>query len=422
MNECATRFGDPFSLNTSVLGLRVAVFSSPHAHETIFTADTGTLSASGVYRVLAPLIGERSVLTTRGPEQRTQRRSLAPYFRNSRMDRYHGAAKTIVDTILSEWQAGSLMDVTALGNRVSIEFLGATLLAVQDSADRRLVEECLNYVVTRASALTLFFGALHRDLGGLNAAGRTYRRTRLMSQAIEKEIEKRRACASAADDFLDFLLSLQDEHGRELQMSEIRDQLLAFLLSAHATTPSALAWAFYWILRTPRVLHRLSEELLTRGAAPEPQEILRLPYLDAACREVLRICPPIPFVPRLVMRPFRIAGWDLPVGTMVSSAVYLTHHRQDVFSEPETFRPERFLEREFSAWEYLPFGGGAHRCPGASMALMIMKLLVGGALSRFRIELSDAAGVRPCFDRTAATLSPSRSVVVRVLGPAGPRV
>ena len=74
--------------------------------------------------------------------------------------------------------------------------------------------------------------------------------------------------------------------------------------------------------------------------------------------------------------------------------IYLAHHREDVYPAPDEFRPERFLERRYSPFEYLPFGGGIRRCIGMGLAQFEMKLVISGILSSFELALADTRSVR----------------------------
>ena len=92
----------------------------------------------------------------------------------------------------------------------------------------------------------------------------------------------------------------------------------------------------------------------------------------------------------------------------VCAAIALAHFREEVYPEPMRFRPERFLERQFSPFEFLPFGGGSRRCLGAAMASYEMKLVLGTLLRRYRLRLDslrpDTGAVR------AANAGPARGV------------
>jgi cytochrome P450 len=78
----------------------------------------------------------------------------------------------------------------------------------------------------------------------------------------------------------------------------------------------------------------------------------------------------------------------------VFAQIIWAHHDPAVFPESEVFRPERFLERTYSPFEFLPFGGGNRRCIGAAFALYEMKLILGTLLRRYSFELASKKPVR----------------------------
>ena len=124
--------------------------------------------------------------------------------------------------------------------------------------------------------------------------------------------------------------------------------------------------------------------------------IARLSYLEAVCKETLRINPPaLSTFNRTVKKPVEIEGYYLEPGTEIDVSIYLAHRRKSVYPEPEKFKPERFLERQFSTYEFLPFGGGQCRCLGASLAQYEMKLVLATIMSHFRLELIDPKSIKP---------------------------
>jgi cytochrome P450 family 110 len=93
---------------------------------------------------------------------------------------------------------------------------------------------------------------------------------------------------------------------------------------------------------------------------------------------------------------------------LLAGNIYLLHYRPDLYPEPEQFRPERFLERQFSAYEYIPFGGGNRRCIGAAFALFEMKLALATILSRCQLILAETQPVLP--KRRGLTMTPAGGV------------
>ncbi|NJK46163.1 MAG: cytochrome P450 [Pleurocapsa sp. SU_196_0] len=171
---------------------------------------------------------------------------------------------------------------------------------------------------------------------------------------------------------------------------ELRDQVITLLFVGHENTSTAIAWSLYWVHQHPEVRQKLLRELDGLGESPEPMEIARLPYLTAVCNETLRMSSVNMLTSgRMVRSPIKLMGYQLEPGTAIFGSIYLTHHRQDLYPEPKQFKPERFLERQFSPYEFLPFGGGIRSCIGASLAQFEMKLVLATVLSHYQLALKD---------------------------------
>jgi unspecific monooxygenase len=190
---------------------------------------------------------------------------------------------------------------------------------------------------------------------------------------------------------------------------ELRDELITLLFAGHETTATSLAWALYWIHHTPEVREKLLQELDSLGEKADPNTIFRLPYLNAVCSETLRLYPVAMLtLTRLVKSPLEIKGYQFEPGTLVIPSIYLTHHREDLYPNAKQFKPERFLERQFAPYEYLPFGGGNRRCIGMAFALFEMKLVLATVLSQWQMELADSKPVQPV--RKGLLLGPAQGV------------
>jgi cytochrome P450 family 110 len=187
---------------------------------------------------------------------------------------------------------------------------------------------------------------------------------------------------------------------------------MTLLIAGHETTATALTWALYWIYRYPSVREALLAELDVCDDLVDHGHISRLSYLNAICCETLRIYPVgMLTFPRITRSNVELMGHLLEPGTVVIGSIYLTHHREDVYPDPDQFRPERFLERRYSPFEYLPFGGGARRCIGMALAQFELKIVIASILSRFDLGLSGPDTVRPVRRGLTAGSSPVRCVV-----------
>jgi cytochrome P450 len=176
-------------------------------------------------------------------------------------------------------------------------------------------------------------------------------RSRVDALLLE-EIAARRAGQAEAEDILGLLLAARYEDGSSLSDRQIRDELVTLMVAGHEGTAIALSWAVYRLCWHPDVLARLRAEL---ESVPGPEAWAELPFLGAVCSETLRLYPMIPEVARRLCGPFPFMGYELPAGVSIVVAKTLVHARSDPYPSPEPFRPERFLERSVSPFEFVAF-------------------------------------------------------------------
>jgi cytochrome P450 len=223
-----------------------------------------------------------------------------------------------------------------------------------------------------------------------------------VNEVLLDEIRDRRGATDLdeRDDILSMLLSARHEDGSPMSDQELRDELMTLLVAGHETTATALAWAIERLVRHPDKLRRLAEE----AAAGEDE------YADAVCKETLRLRPVIPLVVRELQEPMEIGGHLVPAGARLTPCILLMHRREDIYPEPNRFRPERFLEQPAGTYTWIPFGGGVRRCLGASFALFEMKTVLQAVASQLTLEPAQPEPER--VRRRAIALTPSAGAEV----------
>jgi cytochrome P450 len=205
-------------------------------------------------------------------------------------------------------------------------------------------------------------------------------------ELLYEEIAAHRARPVGRADVLALLIAAAGDDGRALNDQELRDQLATLLVAGHDTTATALAWCFERLVHNPRTLRRLEEEVIGGGEEDG--------YLDAVVNETLRVRPVIDAALRRLTRPAELAGYSLPAGTFVAASI-LGVQVSEAFERPQEFRPERFLKRPAQPYTLIPFGGGAHRCVGASFAVMEMKTIVRTVIERVELRAAFPRSERP---------------------------
>ncbi|GAB1539117.1 cytochrome P450 [Scytonema sp. NUACC21] len=420
MEAYAKRYGDIFTLQ---LIQPVVLVSNPQALQQMLTSDTKEFEAPSDWNtVFEPMLGKHSVITLSGEAHRRQRQLLMPPFHGDRMKIYGQAISQVTEEVIKQWQVGKPFSVRDGMQAITLRVIMQAVFGLYEGARAKELEKVLLLLLderenTPLRVLQLYFPALQKDLGSQSPWGRFLRRKARVHQLLQDEIQERRHRPDPSrTDILSLLMAATDEAGQPMTDEELRDELMTLLTAGHETTATALTWAMYWIHKLPAVKEKLLEELDSLADNSDPNSVLKLPYLNAVCSETLRIYPVgMLTFPRVVRTPVSLCGHELEPGTVVLGSIYLTHQRQDLYPEPKQFRPERFLERQFSPYEYLPFGGGVRRCIGTAFAQFEMKVVLAKILSQLDLVLVTQGDIKP--KRRGLVTGPNRPIEMVVTNP-----
>jgi cytochrome P450 len=408
LRKMRDRYGETFRYRLANEDDWVFISNPEHVKE-VFRGDPRLLHAGEANAILGPVLGGHSVLLLDEKRHMSQRKLLLPPFHGERMKAYAEIMDAAAVREIERWPQGEAIELAPRMASVTLEVIMRAVFGIEE-LDRRferlatMLRDLLDLLGTpRGFAMAMMFNT--------ERAGRMLRQElEPIDAAIFELIEERRRDPRLAEreDILSMLLEARHEDGSPMSDVELRDELMTLLVAGHETTATALSWAFERLTRTPHALSRLEDEV----AAGEDA------YLDAVIAETLRLRPVISIVLRRLTEPMEIAGYELPAGVSVAPCIYLMHRREDIYPEPDRFRPERFLETPPGTYTWIPFGGGVRRCIGASFAQFEMKAVLRAVVSRTRLAPSqpDAEPSR----RRAITHVPSRRARV-VVHPPRPR-
>ena len=196
-----------------------------------------------------------------------------------------------------------------------------------------------------------------------------------------------------------------------MNASELRDNLLTFIVAGHETTALTLSWALYLCAFDPAVQARAAAEARAAGPRITAAELPRLPYVQQVVQESLRLYPPAAFISRTARRADSLGGRRIEPGDTVMLPIYALHRHHLLWENPDAFDPERFapgVERD--RFSFLPFGGGPRICIGASFALQEAAIILATLLARFDFALVPG---RVPVPRMILTLRPEGGVWLR---------
>lgn len=416
MDYCAKKYGEPYSFRLAGFPTIVMTYT-PEVVKQIFADDGETFAGGRFNQSLAALLGDKSVLMLDGAEHIRHRKLLMPPLHGERMQRYGQTMLDATDRAIDGWSRGPVFALHPHMQDVTLRIIIHTVFGFDDGPRFDEMVRRMKRILELGSWPPLLIPFVQVDLGPRSPWGNFRRAVAAGDEYLYAAIEERRRTGARGTDVLSLLLDARDEQGQPMSDLELRDELTTLLIAGHETTATALTWAVRWTLATPGLADRLRAEIdAARRADGTPRltaaRAAELPLVDAICREALRLNPVVPFVGRMLERPARVAGYDLPAGTPVACSIYLAQRRPEAYPEPARFDPSRFLGKKISPQEFFPFGGGVRRCVGMAFALYEMRIVLARLFERAELGLANRRPIRE--ERRSITLMPSDGLLVRV--------
>lgn len=216
-------------------------------------------------------------------------------------------------------------------------------------------------------------------------------------EIIDEHLDPNREQIKDEEDIVDVLLQLKKHHlsSIDLTFDHIKAVLADMLVAATDTTAATSVWAITSLIKNPRVMKKVQEEIRNLGSKKEfidENDIQNFPYLKAVIKETLRLHLPTPLlVPRESRETCIISGYKIPANTIVYVNAWAIQRDLNNWKNPEEFYPERFLECSTNFlgqdFEFIPFGAGRRICPGISMGVASVELILANLLHSFDWKL-----------------------------------
>jgi cytochrome P450 len=400
LDKCQRDYGDAFTLNLPGND-RFVMLSDPEVVREVFRGDPESLHSGEANRIFTATVGKSSVLVLDDAPHARQRRVLVPPLKGERMRRFFDAMRLETLDAVRAWPRAVPFPALPTMRRITLRVILRTALGLVPGPEMDRFEFKMENVLSngrqRYALVLMTIFPIHLFSGSRWIP--LFRQLRDLDDDLFALIRARRQGqrAPGGENVLDDLLAAAHEDGSPLDDHEVRDALITILIAGHDTTALALSFALVDILPQPEVVDRLADELksVTGGGPPEAGQLSALEYLEGAIRESLRKSPVAPFVLRKVVRTFSAGGREYPPGAVLCPCSYLIHRREELYPEPDRFRPERFLDRKFGPHEWFPFGGSNRVCVGMPFALYEMKVVLATIFAEARLSRPPDARSRP---------------------------
>lgn len=206
-----------------------------------------------------------------------------------------------------------------------------------------------------------------------------------------------------------------DDESERFSTNEIYSNLVTLLFAGEDTTAHMLTWLLYFLGQHPECYTRLQAEvdqvLGDREMLPDIETMKHLVYLDALINETHRLKSVVPFMFMQPLEPIVVGGIQLKTSDVATVLMREGALRETAFTEPEAFRPERWLRGDSSNVERFPnhepkavlaFGGGARICPGRSLSYIESHAAMTMLARNFDLDIDTQNPTREQFQFTMA--------------------
>lgn len=316
--------------------------------------------------------------------RRLKRRTILPALAAKQLPSYSESVRQISGQTFASWRAGDVRDIYAEMNDLMFHVMVVCLFGRQPDVD--LISSAS---VLRQSSETVYewlrasWPVLDRSLGTLPLLpSRNHVALRQRRKAIQRIavylIRNPKIEPNRNDDLTSLLNAARDDFGNALTNEQLLSSVIGLFLAGYENSASAAAWTLWHLAAHPETLERydaLSDEQMKSN------------YLRACVSETLRLYPPIWSTARVATCSLRLGSENIAANSILIVSPWLQGRQSATWTEPQLFRPERFLENAIpEAGSYFPFGTGPYSCPGEQFTFLELNLVLTEILKYWKVE------------------------------------
>ena len=354
------------------------------------------------YKVLKPLMGD-GLFSSDGDLWKRQRRLVQPAFQRKHQPMMADIISAATSGMLDRWEANASQaqaidargEVILLTLEILLRSMFSGDLIGHETELREAVIEYERHMDLVSAVNSVKLPAWFPTMG----RRRFQSAVRTLEQFIFRVVEQRRRTQTDNGDLVSLLLWARDEEtGQSMSDRQIRDELMTMLQAGHDTVSDAISWTWYLMAKHPDVRQRVEQEVdSTLGGRPARfQDLAELAYTDRVIQESMRLYPPAWVFARTPVADDVIDGYHIPAKSLVVISPYVTHRLPELWENPETFDPDRFLPERSEGrprFAYYPFSAGPRQCVGAGLAMLEAQMIISMTAQRY--QLSAAPGLTP---------------------------
>lgn len=364
---------------TNAFGTRFVVLLGPDSNQFVYQ-NRGDLFASAGWEYFLANFFHRGLMLLDFDEHRMHRRIMNAAFQREALVGYLGLMNPHIEAGLGTWSTGPAFKVFDHLKALTLDLGSVAFIGHPPGAEAAALNRAFLDTVRAPT-----------DVIRYPLPGTRWRRgiigRRVLEEFFHRKLPAKRR--ESGSDLFSRLCDARTEEGGQFSDDDIVNHMIFVLMAAHDTSTITLTNMIYHLAREQHWQERLRAESRGLGkAALEYDDLAKLPAMTLVMKEALRICAPVPFMPRRAVRDCEFKGFRIPAGVLVQISPWFSHGMAQYWTEPTRFDPERFSEARAEdkkhPFLWVPFGGGAHKCIGMHFGEMEVKAVLHQLLLNFR--------------------------------------
>lgn len=364
-----------------VFGIEMYVVSGPDAFEQVFVNRDKIFASGPAWSHFIGPFFHRGLMLLDFDEHLHHRRIMQHAFGSEELRRYHALMVPHLRRNLASWEGVERPLLQRMFKDLTLDLALEVFVGVELSEDeRRRINQAFVAAVRAGTSL------VRRDLpGGIGPWSKGLAARKVLEDFFYGALPAKRR--TGGDDLFGRLCVARDDEGNEFSDADIVNHMIFLLLAAHDTTTTTMTSMAYQLAKHPEWQQRCRDEALAM-VDPSYDDAVGLTDLDLVMKESLRMCAPVPSIPRMATRETAISGYRIPAGAIIASAPYANQFLPDVWPDPMRFDPERFAperrEDRVHRLAFQAFGAGVHKCIGMHFAGMQVRAAFHELLTTYR--------------------------------------
>jgi cytochrome P450 len=363
---------------SNAFGRKIVWAMGPETVQEVLTNKSKAFSQSGWEYFIGPFFN-RGLMLLDGQEHLLHRRIMQEAFTRPRIAAYQAHVQRIIDERLPTWQAGEPMLMYPAIKETSLEIAKQVFMGAEPGEDSEELLDAFEDAVRAGTGLIRTGVPVLPTRWNKGLAGR-----KKLEAYFRELIPAKRA--SDDEDLFAVLTKIETEDGFRFSDGDVVNHMIFLMMAAHDTSTITATAMTYYLATHPEWQEKARAESQALGDAELTVETLdSLETLDLVFKEAMRLVAPVPAMVRETTEEIDLAGHHVPARTLVVVPPGATHRLSDRWSNEDGFDPLRHAEprneQKGHRFQYVPFGGGAHKCigmvfGGAEVKALLHKMLL----------------------------------------------